>query len=49
VTGSGGTWIEPEALRGANGATGMRRIGKRKVDGAIFEIDGVEPEAANGS
>ena len=27
------------------GATGVRRIGKLKVDGALQEIDGVEPEA----
>jgi hypothetical protein len=42
--------VEPEALRELTaGATGRRRIGRLQVDGAFFEIDGVEPEVSDGS
>ena len=42
--------VEPEAVRVANGGSyGERRIGKLQVDGAFFEIDGVEPEVSGGS
>jgi len=31
------------------GATVVRRIGQRKVDGAFSDFDGVEPEVSGGS
>ena len=42
--------VGPEALRELTaGATGRRRMGRLQVDGAVFEIDGVEPEVSDGS
>jgi len=42
--------VEPEAFRELTaGATVVRRIGKLKVDGALSDFDGVEPEVSGGS